>query len=111
MKFTRFAFAALALALATPALLIGQYDHPSDHDRGGWDAPPPEFREIQRQGFHDGLAAGRYDFENHIEPKPEWRREFRDPPVPPPARDEYRDGFRHGYNAAFSHFHDDHDRH
>jgi hypothetical protein len=84
-------------------------DHP-DHDRGGWDAPPQEFREVQRQGFHDGIEAGRVDFENHYEPVVERRREFRDPPVAPEFREDYRDGFRRGYNAAFSHFHEDHDR-
>jgi len=33
-----------------------------EHERGGWDAPPQEFRDVQRQGFHDGLEAGHDDF-------------------------------------------------
>ena len=69
MKLIRLALPALVLALGTSALLIAQngppqdrpqqgygQDHP-DHDRGGWDAPPQEFRDIQRQGFHDGIRS------------------------------------------------------
>jgi opacity protein-like surface antigen len=107
MKLTRLAFAALALSLATPAFLTAQNGPPQDrpqHDRGGWDAPPQEFRDAQRQGFQDGLQAGRNDFEKHKQPNVERRKEFRHPPVPPPARDDYRDGFRRGYDSAFSHF-------
>ena len=105
MKHIRFAFAAIALSLSAPLLLTAQnwQDHP-DHDRGGWDAPPQEFREIQRQGFHDGLVAARNDFDNHNPPNIEERREFRHPPVPDDFKNDYRDGFRRGYNAAFSHF-------
>jgi Spy/CpxP family protein refolding chaperone len=111
MKITRLALAALALALGSSALLMAQYGPPQDRpqqgygqDRGGWDTPPQEFREIQRQGFHDGLEAARNDFENHHHQGVEQRREFRHPPVPPPARDQYREGFRRGYESAFSHF-------
>ena len=105
MKLSRLALAALALSLTTPAFLTAQYGPPPPPpDRGGWDAPPPEFRDAQRQGFHDGLQAARNDFDRHKQPSAERRREFRHPPVPPPARDDYRDGFRHGYDSAFSHF-------
>ena len=74
-----------------------------DRDRGGWDAPPQEFRDIQRQGFQDGIKAGRRDFESQRPPNVDGVMEFRSPPVPEPARDEYREGFRRGYDAAFSH--------
>ena len=63
---------------------------------------------MQRKGFHDGVEAGRGDFENHRHPDVNRRREYRHPPVPPNARDEYREGFRHGYDSAFSHFREDH---
>jgi hypothetical protein len=123
MKLVRLALPALALALGTSALLMAHngpaqdrpqqgygQDHP-DHDRGGWDAPPQEFRDIQRRGFHDGVEAGRHDFESHRPPNVERRQEFRRPPVPPPARDEYREGFRRGYDSAFRHFREDRDHH
>ncbi|MGA3134828.1 MAG: hypothetical protein ABSC88_02445 [Terracidiphilus sp.] len=123
MRLVRLALPAFALALAIPILLIAQNGPPqdrpqqgygqdrSDHDRGGWDAPPQEFRDIQRQGFRDGLEAGHRDFENGRPPNVERRREFRHPPVPPQARDEYREGFRHGYESAFRHFREDRDHH
>jgi hypothetical protein len=113
MKLHHLALPALVLALGTSALLRAQYgqpqDHPQpgygqDHDRGGWDAPPPEFRDFQRQGFHDGIEGARKDIENHRPPNVERRDEYRHPHVPPPVRDDYRDGFRRGYDMAFSHF-------
>jgi hypothetical protein len=120
MKLNQLVFPALALALATCPLLMAAHSQPQGHpqpeygqdhhdqDRGGWDAPPQEFRDVQRQGFHDGLEAGRHDFESHRQPSAERRREFRHPPVPPPVREEYREGFRRGYDSAFGHFRDDH---
>lgn len=119
MKITRLALPALALALGTSALLMAQYGQPQDRPqqgygqdqgRGGWDAPPQEFRDVQRQGFRDGIEAARSDLQSHRPPNAERRNEFRHPPVPRRARDEYRDGFRHGYDSAFSHFREDHDR-
>jgi len=113
MKFIRLALPALVLALGTPALLIAQNGPPpdrpqpgygQDHDGGGWDTPPQEFRDMQRQGFHDGVQAGRRDFEARRPPNVDAVQEFRNPPVPGPARDEYREGFRHGYDAALAHF-------
>jgi hypothetical protein len=104
MKLTRLALAAIALSLATPALLIAQNWPPPNHDRGGWDTPPQEFQDVQRQGFHDGLDAAHNDFDRHIPPNVERREEFRHPRVPPPDRDAYREGFRRGYDSAFSHF-------
>jgi hypothetical protein len=107
MKLFRLAFAALALSLGAPVLLTAQnwqgQNHP-DHDRGGWDAPPREFRDIQRQGFHDGIEAAHNDFNNHYPPNIEQRREFRHPPVRGEFQNDYRDGFRRGYNMAFSHY-------
>jgi hypothetical protein len=120
MKLVRLVLPALVLTLGTSVLFIAQngppqgppppgygQDHP-DHDRGGWDAPPPGFRDVQRRGFHDGIEAGRSDIDRHRPPNVERRAEFRRPPVPPPARGEYREGFRRGYESAFSHFREDH---
>jgi hypothetical protein len=68
-----------------------------------WDAFPSEFNDVQRQGFHDGIEGARRDFENHRQPTPENRDEFRHPHVPPPLRDAYREGFRRGYDRAMAH--------
>jgi hypothetical protein len=104
MKLIRLVLPALALSLASSSLLMAQIGPPQDH--GGWDAPPQEFRDIQRQGFRDGIQAARRDMENQRPPNAERSMEFRRPPVPPPARDEYREGFRRGYMMALSHSHE-----
>jgi hypothetical protein len=72
-------------------------------DQGGWDAPPAEFRDIQRQGFHDGIEGARKDFDHHRAPNVNGREEYRHPHVDPSARDDYRDGFRRGYDVAMQH--------
>jgi hypothetical protein len=70
---------------------------------GGWDAPPQEFREIQRQGFHDGIEGARKDFDHHRPSNVEDRSEYRHPHVSPSARQDYRAGFRRGYEVAMNH--------
>jgi hypothetical protein len=115
MKFARISkyaltVPALALVLAASTPLFAQYgpQGPPPGDRyaqgpGGWDAPPQEFREIQRQGFHDGIEGARHDFDNHRRPDVNNRDEYRHPHVPPSARRDYREGFRRGYDVAMSH--------
>jgi len=114
MKLTWIAFSGLALSLGTSGLDIANASAASvvprvaqDHD-GGWDAPPGEFREIQRQGFHDGIEGARRDFDNHRPPNVNNREEYRHPHVSPSARDDYREGFRRGYDAAMSHLNGPH---
>ena len=64
---------------------------------------PQELREIERQGFHDGIEGARRDFENHRRPDVDNRDEFRRPPVPPASWEEYRHGFRRGYQVGVEH--------
>ena len=71
--------------------------------QGGWDAPPQEYTDVQRQGFHDGLRAAHQDFDSQQRPNPMQHMEFRHPQVPPPARNDYRDAFRKGYFMAMHH--------
>jgi len=113
MQSKGFALAALALSLA-PALMTTKaysstlstatatFAQDRDHD-GDWDAPPSEFRDIQRQGFHDGIEGARKDFDNHRAPNVNNRDEYRHPHVKPSARDDYREGFRRGYDVAMRH--------
>jgi hypothetical protein len=76
MTFHRLALPVLALALGTSGMLMAKSGlsqgnpvqdegRSHDQDRGGWDAPPGELREVQRRGFHDGLDAGKEDAEHH----------------------------------------------
>ena len=90
-----------------PGPLAGYQEGP-----GGWDAPPSEFRDVQRQGFHDGIEGARKDFDNHRQPNVENRDEYKHPHVSRDVRADYRDGFRRGYEVAMHHMmaehHDDH---
>jgi hypothetical protein len=110
MKLARFALPILALALATSGTLMAEsYGLPQGPPPGygpgpgGWDAPPQEFRDIQRQGFHDGIEGARHDFDHHRRPDVNNRDEYRHPHVPPSARRDYQEGFRRGYDVAMSH--------
>jgi hypothetical protein len=110
MMQNRLAASLLAVALATSGYAIAQpftatssaYGQDRDHDRA-WDTPPQEFRDIQRQGFHDGIEGARKDYDNHRRPDVNNRDEYRHPHVPDSAKSDYRDGFRRGYGAATDH--------
>ena len=71
--------------------------------QGGWDAPPPAYRDAQKQGFRDGIEGARKDFENHRRPNVNNRDEYRHPSVPGALRRDYKQGFRQGYNAGVQH--------
>jgi hypothetical protein len=107
MKINRLAIPALAIALAAPGFVLAQsYAPPAPgygQGSGGWDVPPQEFRDIQRQGYHDGIEGARKDFDNHRRPDVNNRDEYRHPHVPSSARGDYREGFRRGYETAMSH--------
>jgi hypothetical protein len=72
-------------------------------DQGGWDAPPAEFRAVQRQGFHDGIEGARRDYDHHRRPDVDNRDEYRHPHVDRALRDDYREGYRRGYEVAMHH--------
>jgi hypothetical protein len=106
---------AVFLGVAVPGTIKAS-GLPQEHhdayaqDRGGWDAPPQEWREVQRQGFHDGIEGARKDIDNHRRPDVNNRDEYRHPHVPRDQRDAYREGFRRGYDAGVSHLMGDRDR-
>jgi hypothetical protein len=108
MKYRALTLATLALTLGTTSLITASLpaasqEPGSEQAPGGWDQPPREFRDIQRQGFHDGIEGARKDFDHHRAPNVNGRDEYRHPHVPPSARDDYRDGFRRGFDAAMHH--------
>jgi hypothetical protein len=95
-----------AACLLTPNVTAASQEPPVaayDHGAAGWDAPPGEFRDIQRQGFHMGIEGARKDFDHHKAPDVESHGEYRHPPVSRSARDDYREGYRRGYEAAMNH--------
>jgi hypothetical protein len=115
MNVNRLAIPVLAFALGTSSLAIAQpygpspnpqYDqdhHDYDHDHDAWQNAPPEFRDVQRQGFHDGIEGARRDFDNHRRPDVNNRDEYRHPHVDPSLRHDYRQAFRQGYQTGVAH--------
>jgi ribosome modulation factor len=85
-------------AVAMPMVMQGPPPGP-----GGWEAPPREFREIERRGFHDGVEGARKDFGNHRRPDVHNRDEYRNPPVHGADRRAYRRAFERGYQAGVEH--------
>ena len=117
MKLRVFAFSLLALSLGSAGLLAGKANaspygtnpiaiQNRDHD---WDAPPQEFQEMQRRGYHDGIEAARDDFDHHRAADVEHHDSFRHPHVAREDRDAYREGFRRGYDRAMRHFNGEHE--
>lgn len=113
MRLKWFAVSTLAVALAVPAFTPARVfaasaqdrDHDRDYDRDqrGWDTPPGEFRDVQRQGFHDGIEGARRDFDHHRRPDVDRRDEYRHPHVDASLRDDYREGYRRGYEEGMRH--------
>lgn len=102
--------AALVLGagmIATPAALFAQGPPPPPppgygQGPGRWDAPPRGYtRDIQRQGYRDGLYGAQKDFENHRRPTVMNRDEYRN--YRGPDRRAYQSAFQAGYNAWWGH--------
>jgi hypothetical protein len=68
-----------------------------------WMQPPPEFKEMQREGFHEGVQAAIKDFDKHRDPDLERHKEYVRPKVDRSYVPDYRDGYRRGYNDAMKH--------
>lgn len=98
----------IAVLLSTPAAVFAQYAQPAPPPPGyggaaGWNAPPSEYNEAQRRGFHDGMEGARKDYENHRTPNVDNRDEYRHPNVPKGLREDYRTGFQRGYDVEVRH--------
>lgn len=102
----RWAGAAL-LALSGALILIPMRLHAAGSGQNTitlpWMQPPPEFREMQRQGFHEGVQAAVKDFDKHRDPDLERHKEYVRPKVDRSYVPDYRDGYRRGYNDAMKH--------
>ena len=108
LKPIAYSFLVLSLGFVTAARAHSAQPNPAPIAAGqeGGDArdrPPAEFRDIQRQGFRDGIEGARKDFDNHREPNVDNREEYRHPHVDRAARDDYREGYRRGYEVGMRH--------
>ncbi len=117
MRLTRWIELGVALAITLAAgAAFAQYGPPPPPPPGyqpgppvpygsrGWDAPPGELREVQRQGFIDGVQGAERDFANHRIWNVNNRDEFRHPHVPANVRGDYRYGFKKGYYLTAQHY-------
>jgi ribosome modulation factor len=69
-----------------------------------WASPPAQYqRDVQRQGYSDGIEGARKDFQNHRKPNVENRDEYKNPKFKGPDRDVYREAFRQGYEVGVQH--------
>jgi hypothetical protein len=98
----------MVLLLGSTGAVWAQYAQPQGpppqaYAAGGWDAPPTEFSDAARRGFHDGMEGARKDYENHRQPNVNNRDEFRHPNVQRDERHDYRMGFERGYDAGVRH--------
>ena len=98
----------IVLLLGSSGAISAQYAQPQGppspaYAAGGWDAPPSEYSEVARRGFHDGLEGARKDYENHRAPNVNNRDEYRHPNVAKDLRHDYRMGFERGYDAGVRH--------
>jgi hypothetical protein len=110
MKQTWFAVSALALSLGATSggLAAKAYAAPAGspaagYQEGRWDEAPSEYRDAQRQGFHEGVEAARSDFENHRHKDADDHEAYRHPRVERDLRDDYRSAFKEGYSRAMHH--------
>jgi hypothetical protein len=118
MKITaRFATVVLSAGLfVAPAVMLAQGPPPGPGynqgygpgynqgpgDRGGWDAPPSDFRQdLQRNAFREGLQGAQRDLENRRPPNVNNRDEYRN--YRGPNRRAYRQAFARGYRAFWDH--------
>lgn len=103
------AILAFVLGIVVPGAVKGYSLPPGSsqygygQNRGGWDTPPQQLQDIQRQGFRDGIIGAQKDFDNHRRPDPNNRDEYRHPNLPRNQWDAYRDGFRQGYQRGVAH--------
>jgi len=90
--------AAAMMLGCVPTALVAQGPPP-----GAWETPPSQYREVQQQGYRDGIEGARKDYQNHRRPDVNNRDEYRHPHVPGPDKGAYREAFRMGYQAGVEH--------
>jgi Spy/CpxP family protein refolding chaperone len=116
MKMKWLSTAALGAALVIPAGMLTATAHaavlPAAQDGYGqnraWDQPPDDYRDAQRQGFHEGIEAARRDWDRHSHKDMDDHEQYKHPPVSEDLRSDFRDGFKHGYEMAMHHMKDEH---
>jgi hypothetical protein len=73
MKQANFTFSMLAATVLMAGMTIGAMTAPPANAQislnlGGWQQPPPDYNQVRRQGFHDGIDAARHDLDRGAPP-------------------------------------------
>ncbi|WP_162601571.1 hypothetical protein [Occallatibacter savannae] len=118
-----FSVPALALCMAAPLTIKAaaqeqypanpQYSQPQyqDQDRGDWQRYPDDYRDAQRQGFHEGMEAARHDYMDRRRADADDHQMYKHPPVRgDEAKRDFREGFKEGYRRAMDHMRNGGDR-
>lgn len=115
MTKTWLTISALALSLgatsggfAARAYAAPASGSPAAFQEGRWDEPPAEYRDAQRQGFHDGIEAARRDVESRRHRDADDHEAYRHPRVERGLVSDYRHAFREGYSRAKQHMREEH---
>jgi ribosome modulation factor len=116
MRFTAFMAALFLFACGFSLSVLAKAEPPASPqygvqnqgpmpDQAGWDVPPPNFSQIQADGFRAGIAAGQDDVAHQIQPRATAHPGYRNPPqMSFMQRVMYRDGFQKGYQRAMDRF-------
>lgn len=124
MNIKWFSIPALALCMAAPATIKAvanevpstptaaqSQDQYQDRDRDrDWDRTPDNYRDAQRQGFHEGMEAARSDYMSHRHADADDHDVYKHPPVDERDRGQFREGFKEGYRRAMDHMRNDRHR-
>ena len=119
-----FSVSALALCMAAPITIKAAAQEPPPppnpqyapqyQDQGrdrDWNRDPDNYRDAQRQGFHEGMEAARRDFQDRRHADADDNRMYRHPPVRgDEAKRDFREGFKEGYRRAMDHMRNGGDR-
>lgn len=119
-----FSVSALALCMAAPVAIKATAQEPPPppnpqytpqyQDQGrdrDWNRDPDNYRDAQRQGFHEGMEAARRDFQDRRHADADDNRMYKHPPVRgDEAKRDYREGFKEGYRRAMDHMRNGGDR-
>lgn len=96
------AAATFALAISVSPMAVPTADAQISFQMG-WQQPPHEFNDVQREGYQAGIEAARHDLDHGMSPDPHRHGDYRSPHVPYNARDAYRDSYGRGYETAYQH--------
>ncbi len=96
------AVATLAVGITISPMAVPRADAQISFQLG-WQQPPQDFNDFQRQGFRAGVEAAHEDLGNGKSPDVRRHWDYRRPHVPGGARNDFRRGYQRGYEIGYQH--------